>query len=133
MNVDIWQRYCYHGDPLKNSTTAVQSREDTGYLDQRMVDTQSLRIRDCQGIFDPERTYETILSNARQLPRKKGYHYVLNIKNPENPHLELVRETQKLSSHHRTLHAFQPQKERKNGKKKANHGGFGFLNYRSEQ
>lgn len=97
MNLDISERYRYRGPSTGMYLLENISHEEIRFLNERKKCLQSLRMNDADGHYDAEKTYEIILTNARQqLPRKQGHHYVLNITHPEKPLLELVPQDQKL-------------------------------------
>lgn len=130
MNLDFTERYRYLGPPPEMYRLEETSSMDIGFLKDRMRGIQSLRVRDLQGNFDQEITYREILSSAwLQLPRKRGYQYVLNIIHPQNPRLELVPREQELPNHYRTSRPSKHEEKQYERSGKEKKRGFQFLNY----
>lgn len=102
MSASYFEPYRYHG-LLPRSLLGPTTNEDITYAKERVRDAESLRAKDSQGHFNPLDTYKMILDHAQELPRRKGFNYVLNISSPEHPKLVLLPHSAEVPQKHLTL------------------------------
>ncbi len=98
---DAYIMYHYCGPPLRDSAELVPER-DSRSAREKMNEASSTRAWDLSGNLDFLKTYELIFERPKELLRKEGWEYVLDISDPENPQLEFIEENRDLPPHYRT-------------------------------